>query len=99
MSFTVRKTDDFDRWLHRLRDRRAKAKVLTRIDRAQDGNLGDHRSVGGQVSEMRIDYGPGYRVYYTIRGDELLLLLVGGDKSSQPSDIEKAKRMVVEIEE
>jgi len=80
----------FDRWLKRLRDARAKAKVLVRIQRLALGNPGDVKPVGEGVSEMRIDHGPGYRVYYTQRGTEVVVLLVGGDKSSQESDIARA---------
>lgn len=79
-------------WLEKLRDPKGKAKVLTRINRATDGNFGDHKAVGDGVSELRIDSGPGYRLYYAVtEDDEIILLLVGGDKSSQQKDIEKAK--------
>lgn len=80
----------FDRWLRRLKDRQGAGRVLARIDRLVAGNPGDVRPVGGGVSELRIDYGPGYRVYYLQRGSRLILLLCGGDKSSQPRDIENA---------
>jgi putative addiction module killer protein len=86
----IRRTSVFDRWLHKLRDAQAKARVLVRIRRLALGNPGDVRPVGEGVSEMRIDHGPGYRVYYTQRGTELIVLLVGGDKSSQESDIARA---------
>ncbi len=80
----------FDDWFTGLRDARAKARVQARIDRAQLGNFGDSEPVGEGVSEMRIHYGPGYRVYYTQRGLEVVILLAGGDKSSQARDIRKA---------
>jgi putative addiction module killer protein len=86
----IRRTSVFDKWLRKLRDTQARAKILVRIDRLSRGNPGDVKPVGEGVSEMRIDYGPGYRVYYVQRGSELIVLLVGGDKSSQESDIAKA---------
>ena len=82
----------FDRWLSNLRDKRAKAKVLIRLDRLQLGNFGDTKSVGEGVSELRINEGKGYRVYYGHDGKEIVLLLCGGDKSTQQSDIKLAKK-------
>jgi putative addiction module killer protein len=90
----VRKTDTFAKWLDRLSDIRARARVLARIDRLADGNPGDAKSVGAGVMEMRIDYGPGYRVYYVQRGRELIVLLAGGDKDSQAKDVRTALRLV-----
>jgi putative addiction module killer protein len=87
------KSATFDRWLRKLKDRRAAARVLDRIVRLADGNPGDVKPVGGGVSELRIDYGPGYRVYYLRRGNRVILLLCGGDKSSQQRDIETAKQI------
>ena len=81
----------FKKWLERLRDVRARAKVRVRLDRARLGNLGDHRPVGDGVTEMRIDYGPGYRVYFVMEGKRLILLLLGGEKGTQERDIAKAK--------
>lgn len=77
----------FDRWLHKLKDRRAAARILIRIDRLAAGNPGDVKPVGHGVSELRINYGPGYRVYFLREGDRLVLLLTGGDKSTQQTDI------------
>ena len=91
-------TERFASWLSDLRDQRARARILKRLDRAQAGNLGDVASVGGGVSEMRIFYGPGYRVYFVQRGSELIVLLCGGDKSSQEADIAEAKAMAKEWE-
>ncbi len=93
------KTQEFDRWLRRLRDQKGKARIVARLISAERGNLGDVSSVGGGVSEMRVNYGPGYRVYYTIRKRELIVLLIGGNKSSQRRDIEKAKTIAAEIDE
>jgi putative addiction module killer protein len=81
----------FERWLARLRDRKAVIEVDKRLRRVTLGNLGDHRSVGEGVVELRIHYGPGYRVYVGQRGDRLVILLQGGDKGSQSKDIELAK--------
>jgi putative addiction module killer protein len=81
----------FKEWLEGLKDVSGRAKIRVRLDRARLGNLGDNRSVGEGVRELRIDYGPGYRVYFAIEGNRLILLLLGGDKSSQERDIAKAK--------
>jgi putative addiction module killer protein len=89
----IRKTELFANWLDNLRDLRAKARVLVRIERLASGNAGDVKPVGEGVSEMRIDYGPGYRVYFIQRGSELIVLLAGGDKSSQSRDIKAAIRL------
>ena len=84
------RSEGFDRWLRELRDIRARARVEARILRLSRGNPGDVGPVGSGVSEMRIDYGPGYRVYFTRRGPFLILLLCGGDKRTQDADIERA---------
>jgi putative addiction module killer protein len=89
----VIKSATFDRWMRRLKDRRAVARVQIRIDRLALANPGDVRPVGRGVSELRIDYGPGYRVYYLQDGQRLILLLCGGDKSSQDRDIAEAQRL------
>ncbi len=93
------KTDVFDRWLTKLRDARAAARVQARLDRLALGNPGDVKSVGEGVVEMRIDYGPGYRVYYVRRGVLLILLLCAGDKSTQVKDIARAKQMAKALKE
>ena len=86
----VRQTEAFSKWLRELRDRQARARIQTRIDRLQLGLTGDVRSVGEGVSELRIDYGPGYRVYFVQRRKELVILLAGGDKRTQDRDIKTA---------
>ena len=90
---TVETTEDFAGWLKGLRDQIAKAKIAKRIDRLAHGNPGDVKPVGHGISEMRIDHGPGYRLYYCQTGATVLLILCGGDKSSQASDIAKAKEL------
>ena len=95
----VRKTEVFARWLDGLRDLRARARVQARIERLMTGNPGDNKPVGEGVFEMRIDYGPGYRVYFKKRGRDLIILLAGGDKSKQAKDIQNALRMARNIQE
>jgi putative addiction module killer protein len=95
----IRRTEEFSRWIEDLRDTRAKAKILVRIDRLEMGNPGDVRPVGSGVSEMRIHYGPGYRVYFVQRGATLVILLCGGDKNSQAADIHQAIRLAEELED
>ena len=94
--YTILRSATFDRWLGRLRDRQAMNRIVARLLAAEDGHLGDVRPVGGGVSEMRIQCGPGYRVYFITRGAKLIVLLCGGDKDSQRRDIERAKRMATE---
>ncbi len=90
MMVEVRQTEAYARWFRRLRDRAARVRIDSRIRRLSLGNPGDVRPVGEGVSEMRIDYGPGYRVYYAQRGQTLVVLLAGGDKASQERDIRRA---------
>jgi putative addiction module killer protein len=89
----VRQTEVFARWLEGLQDRRARTRIQTRIDRLELGNPGDVKAVGEGVSEMRIDYGPGYRVYFVRRGTALVVLLAGGDKGTQNRDIAAARKL------
>jgi putative addiction module killer protein len=89
--FDVQTTELFDRWLSDLTDRNARARITSRIDRLGHGNSGDVKALGEGVSEMRIDSGPGYRVYYKQTGKTIIVILCGGDKSSQDKDIKKAK--------
>jgi putative addiction module killer protein len=97
-AFRICETSVFGDWLGALRDRRAVAKIADRLRRAADGNFGDVKSAGGGVSELRIDYGPGYRVYFIKRDKTLVVLLCGGDKRTQDGDIAEAKRLKAEIE-
>ncbi|PMS33972.1 type II toxin-antitoxin system RelE/ParE family toxin [Trinickia symbiotica] len=94
----LRKTPEFACWLDHLRDLRARARIQVRLQRLADGNPGDVKPVGEGVSELRIDYGPGYRVYFTQRRGVWILLLCGGDKRTQDSDIKQALRMARELE-
>lgn len=93
----IRKTETFATWLDELRDLRARARVQARMERLAGGNIGDVKPVGEGVSEMRIDYGPGYRVYFTRQKRELIVLLAGGDKSTQAADIKTALRLAREL--
>jgi len=97
MAFRIERTPDFDNWLDGLKDRLAQAIIARRLDRIAVGNLGDVKSIGDGISEIRIDHGPGYRVYFTRRGDVVIVLLCGGDKSSQSRDIVRARRMAKEF--
>ena len=96
---SIQRTADFDRWLDILRDRKAQARIIARIVSAQHGNFGDCKALGEGVSEMRIDFGPGYRVYFMRRGETVYLLLAGGDKSTQARDIRRAKSMARDLKE
>jgi putative addiction module killer protein len=93
----IETTEEFDNWLKRLKDHVGKAKIAARIDRLLNDNAGDVKPVGDGISEMRINHGPGYRVYYCQNGNTLVVLLCGGDKSSQVRDIAKAKELKVNL--
>ena len=95
---TFLKTKYFAVWLGALRDSKARAKIVRRIERAELGNFGDHKNIGGPIWEMRIAYGPGYRLYYARKGSTVYLLLCGGDKSSQQADIKLAEEMWRQID-
>jgi putative addiction module killer protein len=95
--FEVQKTDEFDEWLSKLADQKAQAKIASRIERLGLGNPGDVKPVGKGVSEMRIPHGRGYRVYFTQTDKTIVLLLCGGDKSTQQKDIKRAKEIAAEL--
>jgi putative addiction module killer protein len=97
--YRLRQTEAFAKWLAGLRDAKTKARILVRLESARLGNLGDTRTVGGGIREMRVHIGPGYRVYFAQRHGAALLLLCGGDKSSQSRDIVWARRMLAELDE
>jgi putative addiction module killer protein len=96
--YRLRQTETFAKWLSGVRDARAKARILARLESARLGNLGDTRTLGGGIREMRVHVGPGYRVYFAQRHGTVLLLLCGGAKSGQVRDIERAKRILAELD-
>ena len=89
----IKRTKVYNRWFNKLKDFRTRSKINSRIYQIKNGNFGDCKSVSDGIFEMRIHYGPGYRIYYTRKDDEVIILLVGGDKSTQQKDIEKAKEL------
>ena len=93
----IRQTDIFSKWIDNLSDIRAKVRILVRIERLALGNSGDVKAVGEGISEMRINYGPGYRVYYKRTGQTIIILLVGGDKRTQSRDIKTAKNLATNL--
>ena len=95
--YEIVQTETFSTWLHGLKDNQAKARIRARVERAGMGNFGDWSPEGGKIRAMRIDYGPGYRLYYTIRNNQIILLLCGGDKRRQESDIKHARILEKEI--
>lgn len=99
MQYNIKQTEIFSKWLLRLKDIKGKVSILRRIDRIRQGNFGDHKGLGDDISELRISSGAGYRVYYTIHNEEVVLLLLAGDKSSQPKDILKAKKLAKELKD
>ena len=96
--YKIEKTENFDKWLRKLKDLRAKAKILFRIQKIEnDGHFGDCEPVGNGIQELKIDYAKGYRVYFKESGGKIIILLIGGDKSTQQRDIEKAKEILKRI--
>ena len=95
--YDVVQTAEFRNWRENLRDTHAKHRIQARIDRAVSGNFGDWKTESGEIRTMRIDYGPGYRLYYVIRGNKIIFLLCGGDKRSQSADIKKAIDLASEV--
>jgi putative addiction module killer protein len=96
--YTVRITEAFQEWLDQLTDQRAQVRITTRLRMAEAGNLGDWKVIGKKVSEMRVDVGPGYRLYFTRTGQIIIVMLAGGDKSTQQRDIKRAQRMASLLE-
>jgi putative addiction module killer protein len=97
MPYLIQQTQTFERWHESVKDLRAKIAIARRIERASHGNLGDAKTLGNGISEMKIDVGAGYRIYFTLREKVLIILLAGGTKSSQPSDIKKAAALAKEF--
>ena len=96
--FTVIQTEDFRNWLDALGDMKAQVRIAARLRLAEAGNLGDWKSVGDGLSEMRVDVGPGYRLYFTRRQNILIVMLAGGDKSTQARDIKRAQKLLTQLE-
>ena len=95
----IEKTDEYATWIDEIKDQAGRARILMRVERLIGGNPGQHRNLTDGVSELKVDFGPGYRVYYSQRGTRLLLLLVGGDKSSQSKDIQLALKLAKNFKE
>ena len=96
--YEVLQTSAYASWFRSLRDRTARGVIVRRVERLQLGNFGDAKSLGDSVHELRLNFGPGYRVYFTRRGERIILLLCGGDKGSQSRDIARAKQLATELE-
>ncbi len=96
--FTVRQTQEFQDWLDDLKDKKAQLRIVARLRQAEAGNLGDWKPVGNEVSEMRVDFGPGYRLYFTKRQNILVVMLAGGDKSTQARDVKRAQKILQQLE-
>ena len=97
-ALTVQQTEEFVEWLDELKDKRAQLRIAARLRLAEAGNLGNWRTIDGALSEMKVDIGPGYRLYFTRKANVLIVMLAGGDKSSQTRDITRAKRILKELE-
>ena len=98
MVLQIRKTDVYAEWIDNLRDLQGRARILVRVERLASGNPGDVKAISGGVSELRVHFGPGYRVYFTQRGPDIVILLAGGDKSSQSTDIQTALQLAKNLE-
>jgi len=98
MKYALRSTKQYDKWLAGIKDRRTHARIVRRVDKLTIGAFGDCKPIGINLSELRMFFGPGFRVYYTIRGREIIFLLAGGDKSTQKKDIAKAKELLKQLE-
>ena len=98
MVLQIRKTDVYAEWIDNLRDLQGRARILVRVERLASGNPGDVKAIGGGVSELRVHFGPGYRLYFTQRGHDIVILLAGGDKSSQSTDIQTALQLAKNLE-
>ncbi|MDR2550009.1 MAG: type II toxin-antitoxin system RelE/ParE family toxin [Desulfobulbus sp.] len=99
MKYELRSTEHFNRWLSKVRDKTTRARIFHRLDAVAMGSFGDHKALSTDLFELRLFFGPGYRIYYTIRGKEIVLLLTGGDKSTQAKDIVKAAKLMEELED
>jgi len=98
MHYTIETTATFLEWFDKLKDKTVKNKILARLSRIENGNFGDHKQLSSNLFELRFFFGSGFRIYYTLKNNQLVLLVKGGDKASQPKDIEKAKQILSELE-
>ena len=98
MKYELRSTKKFNKWFSKIKDATSKRRILARLARVENGNFGDFKQIHADLFELRFFFGSGWRIYYTIRGNRVVLLLVGGDKSSQQNDIQKAKELLSEME-
>ena len=99
MQYELRSTEHFNRWLGKVRDKTTRARIFRRLDAVAMGSFGDHKALAANLFELRLFFGPGYRIYYTVKGKEIVFLLAGGDKSTQVSDIAKAAELMSELED
>lgn len=99
MKYDIETTEDFDGWFLKLKDKTVKTKLLSRIDRAKNGNFGDSKSLDANLFELRFFFGSGFRIYYTIQNGKIVFLLTGGDKSTQQNDMKKALSLLAQLEE
>ena len=97
MSYEIKYSIAYEKWFNKLKDRTAKTKILVRLARIENGNFGQFKKLSNQLFEIKLTYGPGYRIYYTISENIVVILLIGGDKSSQSKDIAKAKKLLKEV--
>jgi len=97
MSYEIQYSSVYEKWFNKLKDRTAKTKILVRLARIENGNFGPTKQLGRHLFEIKLTYGPGYRIYYTLSGNTVVILLIGGDKSSQSKDIIKAKKLLAEV--
>ncbi|MDA3898638.1 MAG: type II toxin-antitoxin system RelE/ParE family toxin [Desulfobacteraceae bacterium] len=98
MKYEIETTNIFDKWLTGVRDTQHRARIISRFDHIQLGNFGDHKNLGGNLFELRFFFGPGFRIYYTIKGEKIVFLICGGDKPTQSKDIKKARTIMDELE-
>lgn len=99
MTYKIRSTEYFDKWLAKVKDHQFHARIVNRVERLEFGYFGDCKTIAQNLFELRLFFGPGFRVYYTLRGSEIIFLLLGGDKSTQAKDIEKATELLQNLEE
>ena len=99
MNYLLRSTKQYDKWLAGIKDRQTRNRILRRIDSMTMGSFGDHKTIGPNLFELRLFFGPGFRVYYTIQGSQIIFLLAGGDKSTQTKDIATAKKLLKKLED